>query len=201
MVQYEYDEYGQKTVMTYPDGTQARYAYDEMSRLVSVTAPDGTATRYEYDLLGRRTRTTDGTLTTAYRYDKNGNLTEQKNNEITLTYQYDKTNRMTEETRTENGKTLRSSYGYDAAGQLASRLRGSAGTRFGRKMSSVTLDSLSRKLKKFPAFLYPCFILGRAIPLFRARSTNALSGREGAILCMLSQMTEAPGGFFFCAQL
>ena len=64
--------------------------------------------------------TTDGTLTTAYRYDKNGNLTEQKNNEITLTYQYDKTNRMTEETRTENGKTLRSSYGYDAAGQLTS---------------------------------------------------------------------------------
>ncbi len=64
--------------------------------------------------------TTDGTLTTAYRYDKNGNLTEQKNNEITLTYQYDKTNRMTEETRTENGKTLRSSYGYDAAGQLIS---------------------------------------------------------------------------------
>ena len=120
VVQYGYDEYGQKTVMTYPDGTQARYAYDEMSRLVSVTAPDGTATRYEYDLLGRRTRTTDGTLTTAYRYDKNGNLTEQKNNEITLTYQYDKTNRMTEEMRTENGKTLRSSYGYDAAGQLTS---------------------------------------------------------------------------------
>ncbi len=120
MVQYGYDEYGQKTVMTYPDGTQARYAYDEMSRLVSATEPDGTTTRYEYDRLGRRTQTTDGTLTTAYRYDKNGNLTEQKNNEITLTYQYDKSNRMTEETRTENGKTLRSSYAYDAAGQLIS---------------------------------------------------------------------------------
>ena len=63
----------------------------------------------------RRTRTTDGTLTTEYGYDAVGNLVRQVNENVTLTYRYDLNNRMTEEARTEGGTTLRSGFAYDKA--------------------------------------------------------------------------------------
>ena len=68
----------------------------------------------------RRTRTTDGTLTTEYGYDAVGNLVRQANENVTLTYRYDLNHRMTEEARTEGGTTLRSGFAYDKAGQLTS---------------------------------------------------------------------------------
>ena len=120
VVQYEYNQYAEKTCLIYPDGKRAEYAYDSMSRLLSVTEPNGTTTAYTYDALGRRTRTSDSTLTTEYGYDAVGNLVRQVNENVTLTYRYDLNNRMTEEARTEGGTTLRSGFAYDKAGQLTS---------------------------------------------------------------------------------
>ena len=102
VVQYEYNQYAEKTCLIYPDGKRAEYAYDSMSRLLSVTEPNGTTTAYTYDALGRRTRTSDSTLTTEYGYDAVGNLVRQANENVTLTYRYDLNNR----------------FAYDKAGQL-----------------------------------------------------------------------------------
>ena len=49
-----------------------------------MTEPNGSETAYTYDALGRRTSTTDGSLTTTYRYDKVGNLVRQSNELVDL---------------------------------------------------------------------------------------------------------------------
>ena len=121
MVRYTYDDYGRKTVLTYPDGRTVAYAYDEMDRLTGVKGLDGTKTTYAYDAAGRRTETKSGTLTTTYAYDAIGNLTQQETTgktQLTLEYLYDLNNHMTGETRTQSGETVKSTYVYDKLGQL-----------------------------------------------------------------------------------
>ena len=66
MVSYAYDDYGNKTSMTYPDGRAVSYTYDSMNRMTSVTGLNGDVTRYTYDAAGCRIETASSTLTTAY---------------------------------------------------------------------------------------------------------------------------------------
>ena len=126
VVQYTYDQYGRKETLKYPDGRVVKYAYDGMDRLTKVTGLDGRETQYTYDKLGQRTQTTDGTLTTEYSYDNVGNLLKQattgKTN-VSFEYAYDSNNSITAETRTENGKTVQSSYTYDPRGQLTAFIK------------------------------------------------------------------------------
>jgi RHS repeat-associated protein len=81
---YGYDQRGNITERTYPDGTQITSTYDDDSRLASTTASGGstggsTATwEYAYDVAGRRTATTlpaSTGLTEQRKYDDAGRLT------------------------------------------------------------------------------------------------------------------------------
>ncbi|GAB2476264.1 hypothetical protein GCM10027063_16500 [Promicromonospora xylanilytica] len=81
---YGYDQRGNITARTYPDGTQITSTYDDGSRLASTTASGGstggsTATwEYAYDVAGRRTATTlppSTGLTEQRKYDDAGRLT------------------------------------------------------------------------------------------------------------------------------
>ena len=126
VVSYTYDEYGNRTSMTYPDGRVVSYTYDRMNRMTGVTGLDGEVTTYTYDAAGRRTETSGSTLTTSYRYDSVGNLVEQVTHgesEIAFSYAYDRNGYLTGEIRRENGTTVASSYAYDAAGQLTEFLQ------------------------------------------------------------------------------
>ena len=122
-VTYDYDEYGNKVKMSYPDGREVDYTYDVLNHLTGVKDSDGEETCYVYDAVGRRIRTTTGTLTTAYDYDEVGNLTGQStegDSSLSFSYSHNKNGYITGEIRTENGETTESVYQYDAAGQLTS---------------------------------------------------------------------------------
>ncbi|GAA1858059.1 polymorphic toxin-type HINT domain-containing protein [Myceligenerans crystallogenes] len=81
---YGYDQRGNITRRTYPDGTQIRSTYDADSRPISTTASGGSAGatpatwRYAYDVAGRRTATTLPSptgLVEEREYDDAGRLT------------------------------------------------------------------------------------------------------------------------------
>ncbi|MEU4388976.1 polymorphic toxin-type HINT domain-containing protein [Promicromonospora sp. NPDC023805] len=81
---YGYDQRGNITERTYPDGTQIASTYDDDSRLASTTASGGSTGgaaakwEYAYDVAGRRTATTlpsSTGLTEQRRYDDAGRLT------------------------------------------------------------------------------------------------------------------------------
>jgi YD repeat-containing protein len=106
VVSYTYDEVGNQTSITYPDGTTASYeydllgrltkmtdseakntvyAYDAASQLVQMNYPNGWKEYYEYDAAGQQTRILDinpkGWLTKAvameYWYDAQGNVIKE----------------------------------------------------------------------------------------------------------------------------
>jgi RHS repeat-associated protein len=52
-VTFTYDDDGNVTAKTTPDGT-TQYRWDSENRLIGITKPDGTAIAYQYDELGRR---------------------------------------------------------------------------------------------------------------------------------------------------
>ncbi|MEV0953996.1 polymorphic toxin-type HINT domain-containing protein [Promicromonospora sp. NPDC050249] len=81
---YGYDQRGNITERTYPDGTQITSTYDDDSRLASTTASGGSTGgqvakwEYAYDVAGRRTSTTlpaSTGLIEERRYDDAGRLT------------------------------------------------------------------------------------------------------------------------------
>ena len=55
VVEYGWDNVGNKTVQGYPDGTQADYYYDNENQIVEVVDPDGDITKFEYDANGNKT--------------------------------------------------------------------------------------------------------------------------------------------------
>jgi RHS repeat-associated protein len=90
---YEYDQIGNVTSRTYPDGTAAAYAYDDDARLQTVAS---------------------GGQTTTYGYDQSGNLVSTalpSGTGITETRTYDRAGRLQELRNTRGGTTL-SSFAY-----------------------------------------------------------------------------------------
>lgn len=86
---YDYDDFGQRTVVTDALRNATRYEYDDVGRLITTTTPNGLMTVNEYDDGDNLIRVTrnyfpdldehgpgnDWNLTTWYRYDKVGNRT------------------------------------------------------------------------------------------------------------------------------
>lgn len=72
---YQYDEAGNKSRMTWPDGNYVQYTYDVMNRMTQVrengaTSGVGLLATYYYDVLGRRSTVTRGNgVSTSYNYD------------------------------------------------------------------------------------------------------------------------------------
>jgi RHS repeat-associated protein len=57
--EYEYDSYGNQTLVRDPKGRETTYAYDEHGRQTSRTLPLGPSESFEYDQYGRQVRHTD----------------------------------------------------------------------------------------------------------------------------------------------
>ena len=118
----EYDEMGNLSVVTDPNGGQVSYGYDDRGNVVSVvnelgqetvyqydafgnitqmTTPGGSQTTYEYDSLGRNVKITDALNQSEYRtYDMLGNLAGTKDRKgQTAQFTYDSMNRLKMEAR------------------------------------------------------------------------------------------------------
>jgi YD repeat-containing protein len=121
---FTYDAGGRRTQMVDQDGFTTNYQYDAVGRLQALTDGNGAnIITYAYDNIGRLAREDNGNGTyTTYIYDVVGQLSNiinyQANNIINsrFDYTYDSLGRRTSSTTLE-GKTT---YGYDATGQLTS---------------------------------------------------------------------------------
>lgn len=122
-ISYQYDILGNKTKLTYPEGSVVSYSYDKAGRLSSIMNGGGKTYSFSYDNLGRRaTLAYPNGDKTGYGYDSAGRLTSliHKNSagaviasntyandnvgnrlsnatqDRTVTYQYDPIYRLTE---------------------------------------------------------------------------------------------------------
>jgi RHS repeat-associated protein len=119
-VNYGYDNVGNLTVLTYPNGGQVFYTYDAANRMTSVRDFSNRVTAYAYDSAGRLS-------TTSY---PNG---------VTSSRTYDNANRLTHVGYLKGGASLTSiDYVYDAAGnRLSTRTNNGA-------LESYNYDELNR---------------------------------------------------------
>ncbi|MBO5032477.1 MAG: RHS repeat protein, partial [Lachnospiraceae bacterium] len=118
---YAYDAAGNRTGISYPDGSAAAYAYDKNNRLVSVTDGEEKSAQYTYDAAGNMTFFTGPAGSVSYTYNANRQpvgmayrLGESTVMEERLTY--DRTGRITSSERTGSSPELTGSadYGYDS---------------------------------------------------------------------------------------
>ena len=102
-VSYAYDEAGNRTRITWPDGFFVSYAYDALDRMTEVRA-NGSAliASFSYDALSRRTARTYGNGTiTSYGYDGSSRLATLSidlagsGDDATFTYAYDQAGSLT----------------------------------------------------------------------------------------------------------
>ncbi len=124
-VSYEYDPAGNRTRLTYPDGSYITYSYDALNRLDQIKDTSGLAIAdYSYDSLGRRTllELQNGTQTT-YQYDRSSRLTNLTNTVSStqdilssFTYTYDNVGNRTSMATQQGVHT----YSYDNIYQLSS---------------------------------------------------------------------------------
>ena len=123
----EYDEAGNKTLLSDPDAGVTEYTYDALGRLTSQTNANGYETVNTYDEKGRLSSTTiDGAITT-YTYGTTGNekmrLTREQNARGYVTYSHDPYGRVTSKVRSLTGTGVYSStaYDYNNLNQLSTR--------------------------------------------------------------------------------
>ncbi|MEW6665618.1 MAG: RHS repeat-associated core domain-containing protein [Thermodesulfobacteriota bacterium] len=119
----QYDDYNRLKSITYPDGASETTAYDEVGNVTTRTDPNGQQLQHTYDILRRLlTITEPGDLSTRFTYDGHDHLvsvTDARNN--TTTYTYDDLGRLL---RTNSPDTNQSSYTYDATDNLLSSTDG-----------------------------------------------------------------------------
>ena len=123
---YAYNENGEISAITYPDGKTVGYEYDALGRMVKVTGRDGGETVYEYDAQGSVTQVAraDGSVTTA-EYDLAGRVVRLTNCDASgavvseFSYTYDATGYIATETVTQGERSAERSYTYTQRGELA----------------------------------------------------------------------------------
>jgi RHS repeat-associated protein len=138
---YTYDLVGNRLTMSTLEGLH-QYAYDELGQLTEVTYPDGRHVEYKYDSAGNRIQVIDNNSVTSYMtnnlnqytdvggyactYDLNGNLTQRVTQEGTFDYQYDSEDRLI----AISGPNQVIEYAYDPFGQRIRRTSNGAVTNF-----------------------------------------------------------------------
>ena len=141
---YAYDANGNRTSLTYANGTSTTYAYNKANLVTSIINKQGATTlsshsytyyldgniasenengttkTYEYDGIGRLTKETKNGTITSYTYDLNGNRATMTQNGVTTTYTYDENNRLESET----AAGVATTYTYDNNGNLVNAWNG-----------------------------------------------------------------------------
>ena len=114
---YAYDAAGNKTKITYADGTYERFEYDSNRMPTMIRDRNGNTSYYTYDHQGNMTSATDGRgMTRFYVYDANGNLTSAADAlGAQTTYTYDAQGNCTSMTDPLGNVTA---YIYDGQGRL-----------------------------------------------------------------------------------
>ncbi|MCM1056092.1 MAG: DUF6531 domain-containing protein [Firmicutes bacterium] len=145
---FAYDAAGNRTGITYPDGTTAVYAYDRNNRLVKVTDGEGQAVQYTYDGAGNLLSIAQPGSASVCTYNANGQPVKVDhslgdNVSMRETFAYDAMGRITSSERTGSMAEFigNASYGYDAAGRLVSY--GS-----GQNEETYTYDALGNRISK-----------------------------------------------------
>ena len=108
---YGYDEDGNRTRVTWPDGTYVQYTFDDRNRMKQVresnaVAGPGLLADYSYDVFGRRTNIArgNGTATTAYDYDAASRLLSlsqdlaSTSRDLSLGFSYNSASQVTQRT-------------------------------------------------------------------------------------------------------
>ncbi|MDO8445254.1 MAG: RHS repeat-associated core domain-containing protein [Deltaproteobacteria bacterium] len=124
-VSYQYDSIGNKTKLTYPEGSTVTYSYDTANRLKSIVNGGGRTYTYSYDSLGRRSKLSLPNGTSAnYSYDASGRLIglihKASNGSVITQYSYthDKVGNRLSKTNTD----VKNDYSYDAIYRLLQSL-------------------------------------------------------------------------------
>ena len=163
VLQYQYDDKGRLSGITYPSGLQIGYHYtvDQLDsiqlngqdlikqiqwqgpsqRLSSWTWANGQQSQWQYDSNGRISLIKHGDrYSKSYQYDDAGRLLQQ-NDSLTpvlgQSYQYDKLDRLTQTTR----NTTTEQYQYDADSNRSSKTVGSASTAYTYPATNNRLSS------------------------------------------------------------
>lgn len=125
---YEYDDFGRMIRQVSPVTGTTTYSYDAAGNLLSTNDANGASTTRTYDAAGRpltatSTRTGSPTETITWTYDDltagryaKGRLSSATDPIGSTTYAYERRGLLRSETKTIEGNSYSSSYGYDANG-------------------------------------------------------------------------------------
>ena len=145
---FTYDGAGNRTGITYPDGTTAVYAYDRNNRLVKVTDGEGQAAQYTYDGAGNLLSIAQPGSTCTYTYNANRQPVKAayslgESVSMSETFTYDAMGRITGSERTGSMTEFARSaaYAYDAVGRLVSWQNG-------QNQEAYTYDALGNRTGK-----------------------------------------------------
>ncbi len=135
---YAYDAKGNLIAKTDGNGATTQYTYDALGRLIKKSYPDNTSENFTYDAKGNILTAANPHIGYTLSYDSNSRLTQVVDSTgATINYQYDLLGNKTRTTYPDNSVVT---YGYDAAGRLASL------THAGRTFT-YQYDSLGRRIK------------------------------------------------------
>jgi RHS repeat-associated protein len=140
---FGYDQQGNMTSQTDPDGHTTRFEYDLRRRMTKKTDAMGGVTKYVYDDADRIQSVTDANQNqTTFTYDTDGNLlTERRADGATWSYTYDENfNRKT--VTDPNGTVV--TFIYDDADRLVEKQIAKGTNVAGPSRVTVTLDDLDR---------------------------------------------------------
>ena len=128
-IRYTYDDAGNRTSMTYPDGTTVRFEYNERNQLVRTSGffegpvagvwTDNPGFRYDANgfLIGMRS--VNG-IETAFQPEESNRLKQISSQPLTLTYAYTPGGNVVSITDASSGEPFTLTYGYDGANRLIS---------------------------------------------------------------------------------
>lgn len=125
VVEMEYDNAGNRSLLSDPDYGETTSAYDAYCRMVSQETPKGDVFIFTYDVMGRLTcKTTESEeFSTIYQYNENshkGTLASITHDEQSISYSYDMYDRKNSVSETRGTHTYLTSYQYDAMSRLKS---------------------------------------------------------------------------------
>lgn len=119
-VRFKYDERGNRTHMTDPEGNTQEYVYDLLNQIKEFTDPDGFKTTFEYDARGAMTKVNrPNGIQSTYAYNDNLQLVsldhKGERTQSRLEYAYDLAGNITQKAEEDGAKT---EYAYDGLNRI-----------------------------------------------------------------------------------